>query len=162
VFFWAGVLSAFSALVAVRIAARIGLVRTMVFTHLPANGLLILAALMPTAPLAVGALLARSALSQMDVPARTSYVMAVVSPTERPTATTSPNSPPPPPAPLPPVAAGWMLGRSTFGWPLVIGGVLKAIYDLLLLRQFRDLRPPEESGRQRADSTLPIERDHPP
>ena len=78
VFFWAGVLSAFSALVAVRIARRIGLVRTMVFTHLPANGLLILAAFMPTAPLAVGCLLARAALSQMDVPVRTSYVMAVV------------------------------------------------------------------------------------
>jgi MFS family permease len=162
VFFWAGVLSAFSALVAVRIAARIGLVRTMVFTHLPANGLLILAALMPTAPLAVGALLARSALSQMDVPARTSYVMAVVSPTERPAAASVTNVPRSLAAALPPVAAGWMLGRSTFGWPLVIGGVLKAIYDLLLLRQFRDLRPPEESGRQRADSTLPIERDHPP
>ena len=80
VFFWAGVLSAFSALVAVRSRARIGLVRTMVFTHLPANVLLILAPFMPTAPLAVAALLARAALSQMDVPVRTSYVMAVVSP----------------------------------------------------------------------------------
>jgi MFS family permease len=156
------VLSAFSALVAVRIAARIGLVRTMVFTHLPANGLLILAALMPTAPLAVGALLARSALSQMDVPARTSYVMAVVSPTERPAAASVTNVPRSLAAALPPVAAGWMLGRSTFGWPLVIGGILKAIYDLLLLRQFRDLRPPEESGNSVPIQPLPIERDHPP
>ncbi len=146
VFFWAGVLSAFSALVAVRIARRIGLVRTMVFTHLPANGLLVLAAFMPTAATAVTCLLARAALSQMDVPARTSYVMAVVQPTERPAAASVTNVPRSLAAALPPVAAGWMLGQSTFGWPLVIGGTIKAVYDLLLLRQFRDLRPPEEVG----------------
>ena len=146
VFFWAGVLSAFSALVAVRIARRIGLVRTMVFTHLPANGLLIAAAFMPTAGAAVACLLARSALSQMDVPARTSYVMAVVNPDERPAAASVTNVPRSLAAALPPVAAGWMLGVSTFGWPLVIGGTIKATYDLLLLRQFRDLRPPEEAG----------------
>jgi predicted MFS family arabinose efflux permease len=93
VFFWAGVLSAFSALVSVRIARRIGLVRTMVFTHLPANGLLILTAFMPNAWLAVACLLARSALSQMDVPARTSYVMAVVTPDERPAAASVTNVP---------------------------------------------------------------------
>jgi predicted MFS family arabinose efflux permease len=152
VFFWAGLLSAFSALVAVRIAVHIGLVRTMVFTHLPANGFLILAAFMPTAPLAVAALLARSALSQMDVPARTSYVMAVVSPAERPAAASVTNVPRSLAAALPAVAAGWMLGRSTFGWPLVIAGTLKATYDLLLLRQFRNIRPPEESGPHRAGS----------
>ncbi|MFZ1488494.1 MAG: MFS transporter [Ilumatobacteraceae bacterium] len=144
VFFWAGVLSAFSALVAVQIARRIGLVRTMVFTHLPANGFLILAAFMPNAPLAVAALLARSALSQMDVPARTSYVMAVVSPAERPAAASVTNVPRSLAPALPAVAAGWMLGQSTFGWPLVIGGCLKAVYDMALLRQFRDIRPPEE------------------
>jgi MFS family permease len=144
VFFWAGLLSAFSALVAVRIAKRIGLVRTMVFTHLPANGFLIVTALMPNAPLAVACLLCRSALSQMDVPARTSYVMAVVTPAERPAAASVTNVPRSLAAALPPIAAGWMLGRSTFGWPLIIGGTLKATYDLLLLRQFRDLRPPEE------------------
>ena len=93
VFFWAGLLSAFSALLAVRIARRIGLVRTMVFTHLPANVFLILAAFMPNAPLAIAALLVRSALSQMDVPARTSYVMAVVSPAERPAAASVTNVP---------------------------------------------------------------------
>jgi MFS family permease len=144
IFFWAGVLSAFSALVAVRIAARIGLVRTMVFTHLPANGLLVLAAFMPTAPWAVAALLARSALSQMDVPARTSYVMAVVSPAERPAAASVTNVPRSLAPVLSAVLAGWMLGHSDFGWPLVVGGVVKATYDLLLLRQFRDVRPPEE------------------
>jgi hypothetical protein len=98
------------------------------------------------APLAIAALLARAALSQMDVPARTSYVMAVVSPAERSAAASVTNVPRSLAAALPPVAAGWMLGHSTFGWPLVIGGALKATYDLLLLRQFRDIRPPEESG----------------
>jgi predicted MFS family arabinose efflux permease len=144
VFFWAGILSAFSALVAVHIARRIGLVRTMVFTHLPANGLLILTAFMPTAPLAVACLLGRSALSQMDVPARTSYVMAVVTPEERPAAASVTNVPRSLAAALPAIAAGWMLDHSTFGWPLIIGGTIKAVYDLLLLQQFRDLRPPEE------------------
>lgn len=144
VFFWSGVLSAFSALVAVRIARRIGLVRTMVFTHLPANGLLVATAFMPTAWLAIACLLARSALSQMDVPVRTSYVMAVVTPTERPAAASVTNVPRSLAGALPPFAAGWLLHVTSFGWPLVIGGVLKAVYDLLLLRQFRDLRPPEE------------------
>lgn len=144
VFFWAGLLSAFSALVAVRIARRIGLVRTMVFTHLPANMFLILAAFMPNAVLAVAALLARSALSQMDVPARTSYVMAVVSPAERPAAASVTNVPRSLASVLPPLLAGWMLGHSTFGWPLVIGGLLKITYDVLLLRRFRHVRPPEE------------------
>jgi predicted MFS family arabinose efflux permease len=144
IFFWAGVLSAFSALVAVRIANRIGLVRTMVYTHLPANGFLILTAFMPNAWLAVTTLLCRSALSQMDVPARTSYVMAVVTPEERPAAASVTNVPRSLASALPPIAAGWMLGHSTFGWPLIIGGSLKALYDILLLFQFRELRPPEE------------------
>jgi MFS family permease len=144
VFFWAGLLSAFSALVAVRIARRIGLVRTMVFTHLPANGLLVLTAFMPNATLAVACLLGRAALSQMDVPVRTSYVMAVVTPEERPAAAGVTNVPRSLASALPPIAAGWMLSQSTFGWPLVLGGSIKALYDLLLLRQFRDLRPPEE------------------
>jgi MFS family permease len=128
----------------VRLARRIGLVRTMVFTHLPANGLLILTAFMPTAALAVACLLGRAALSQMDVPARTSYVMAVVTPDERPAAASVTNVPRSLAAAIPPLCAGWMLSRSTFGWPLVIGGSIKALYDVLLLRQFRDVRPPEE------------------
>jgi MFS family permease len=144
VFFWSGLLSAFSALAAVRLARRIGLVRTMVYTHLPANGLLIATAFMPNAWLAVGCLLCRSALSQMDVPARTSYVMSVVTPEERPAAASVTNVPRSLASVLPPLAAGWMLEQTTFGWPLVIGGVLKAIYDLALLRRFGDLRPPEE------------------
>jgi predicted MFS family arabinose efflux permease len=119
----------------------------MVFTHLPANGLLILTAFMPNAWLAVGCLLARSVLSQMDVPARTSYVMAVVTPDERAAAASVTNVPRSLASALPAVAAGWMLSHSTFGWPLICGGVIKAIYDLLLLHQFHDVRPPEESAR---------------
>jgi MFS family permease len=80
----------------------------------------------------------------MDVPVRTSYVMAVVTPDERPAAASVTNVPRSLAAALPPVAAGWMLSHSTFGWPLVLGGSIKALYDVLLLRQFRDLRPPEE------------------
>jgi MFS family permease len=144
VFFWAGLLASWSQLLAVRVARRIGLIRTMVFTHLPANGFLILAALMPSAPLAVGCLLCRAALSQMDVPARSSYVMAVVTEEERPAAASITAVPRSLAAALPPIAAGWMLSHSNFGWPLIAGGVIKATYDLLLLRQFRNVRPPEE------------------
>jgi predicted MFS family arabinose efflux permease len=144
IFFWSGLLSGLSALVSVKLAKRIGLVRTMVFTHLPANGFLIAAAFMPNVWLAVGCLLIRSALSQMDVPARTSFVMAVVTPEERPAAASVTNVPRSLASALAPSAAGWMLEHSKFGWPLVIGGVLKALYDLLLLALFRNVRPPEE------------------
>ena len=144
IFFWSGLLSGFSALVAVRLARKIGLVRTMVFTHLPANGFLIAAAFMPNVWLAVTCLLLRSALSQMDVPARTSFVMAVVTPEERPAAASVTNVPRSLASALAPSAAGWMLDHSRFGWPLVVGGVLKASYDIVMLVLFRNVRPPEE------------------
>jgi predicted MFS family arabinose efflux permease len=144
IFFWTGLLGGFSGLVAVRIARRIGLVRTMVYTHLPANVLLIITPFMPTLGLAVTCLLLRAALSQMDVPARTSYVMAVVTPAERPAAASVTNVPRSLAAAIAPLPAGWMLTQSDFGWPLLIGGVIKAAYDLILLVQFRELRPPEE------------------
>jgi predicted MFS family arabinose efflux permease len=143
--FWTGTCSAFSAFVAARIARRIGLIRTMVFTHLPANMLLIAAAVMPNVALAVVCLVARSLLSAMDVPARNSYVMAVVSPSERAAAASITNVPRSLASALPPVAAGWMLDRSDVGWPLIIAGTLKASYDLLLLAMFRNVRPPEET-----------------
>jgi MFS family permease len=146
VFFWAGLLAAWSQLLAPRLAARIGLIRTMSFTHLPANGFLVAAAFMPTAPLAIACLLARAALSQMDVPARSSYVMAVVTPEERPAAASVTSVPRSLAAALPPAAAGWMLTQSDFGWPLVLGGSIQAVYDLLLLRRFRHHRPPEEAA----------------
>jgi MFS family permease len=144
VFFWAGLLTASSALLAPRLAQRIGLIRTMAFTHLPANGFLVAAALMPSAGPAVACLLARSLLSQMDVPARQSYVMAVVDPAERTAAATITNVPRSLASALPPLAAGWMLQHSDFGWPLLLGGSLKIAYDLALLALFRDVRPPEE------------------
>jgi MFS family permease len=147
IFFWSGVLSALSSLVAVRIARRIGLLNTAVFTHLPANLLLILTPFMPTLELAVLLLLLRSALSQMDVPVRTSYVMAVVSPRERPAAASVTAVPRSLAAAVGPVLSGWLLSLSVFGWPLVVGGVLKGVYDLLLLGMFRAVRPPEERDR---------------
>jgi predicted MFS family arabinose efflux permease len=116
----------------------------MVYTHLPANLLLMAAAFMPTAPLAVAFLLARTALSQMDVPARQSYVMAMVPPEERAAAASVTNVPRSLATALSPALAGWMLARSSFGWPLLIGGGIKVLYDVLLLAQFESQRPEEE------------------
>jgi MFS family permease len=137
IFFAAGLLGALSQLVSPVLAGRIGLVRTMVYTHLPANLFLVAAGLVPSAPLAVGFLLLRALLSQMDVPARQAYVMAVVPPEERPAAASFTNVPRSLAAALPPLFAGAMLTHSAAGWPLVCGGLLKAVYDLLLLAQFR-------------------------
>lgn len=145
VFFVAGLLSAGSQLVSPWLAERIGLVRTMVYTHLPANLALIAAAFMPTAPLAIAFLLLRMALSQMDVPARQSYVMAVVPPEERAAAASVTNVPRSLASAASPLVAGMLLGMTTFGWPLIFGGGLKVVYDLLLLRQFGALHPLEET-----------------
>jgi MFS family permease len=144
IFFWTGVFSAASYLVAARLANRIGLVNTMVFTHLPSNVLLILVPFMPNLPLAIALLLARYALSQMDVPPRNSYVMAVVAPAERPAAASITAVPRTVAAAISPLASGYLLGLSTFGWPLVISGTIKGIYDLLLLGMFAKVPPPEE------------------
>jgi MFS family permease len=145
IFFWTGVLSAFSALAAARIASRIGLLNTAVFTHLPANLFLMLTPFMPTVELAVAFLLLRSALSQMDVPVRNSYVMAVVSPAERPAAASVTAVPKSLAAALSPLLSGWLLTLSAFGWPLVIAGALKGVYDVLFLLMFKAVRPPEEA-----------------
>jgi MFS family permease len=144
IFFWTGICNAFSQLAAPRLAAQIGLIPTMVYTHLPANCFLVLAAFMPTLPLAITLLLLRSLLSSMDVPARQSYVMAVVSPDERPAAASVTNVPRSLASAFSPLVSGYLLTVSAFGWPLVIGGTLKAIYDLLLLSMFRRVKPPEE------------------
>ncbi len=144
IFFWAGLLTAFSHLAAARVAARFGLINTMVYTHLPANVFLILVPFMPTLELALLFLFLRSALSSMDVPARTSYVMAVVSPGERPAAASVTAVPRSLASALSPSLAGAMLAASSFGWPLVICGVLKIVYDLTLLRMFSKVKPPEE------------------
>ena len=144
IFFWTGILSAFSQLAAARLARRIGLINTMVFTHLPSSVFLILVPLMPTLPLALLCLMLRSALSQMDVPTRTSYVMAVVTPGERPAAASLTAVPRSLASSISPMFAGWLLTLTSFGWPLVICGGLKIVYDLLLLAMFRRVRPPEE------------------
>jgi MFS family permease len=143
-FFVATLLSGLSQLVSPRLAARIGLIRTMVYTHIPANLFLMLAALMPTAPLAVGFLFLRMALSSMDVPARQAFVMAVVPPEERAAAASVTNVPRSLGTGLAPLLAGWLLAHSSFGWPLLVGGALKIVYDLLLLAQFRHHEPPAE------------------
>ncbi|HVO88215.1 MAG TPA: MFS transporter [Casimicrobiaceae bacterium] len=144
IFFWTGVLSALSYIVASRIAERIGLVNTMVFTHLPSSILLILTPFAPTLAWVIVLLLARSALSQMDVPTRNSYVMAIVDDDERVAAASITSVPRSLASALSPLCAGWLLGLSSFGWPLIVAGVLKILYDLVLLAMFRTVRPPEE------------------
>ncbi|MEX2226657.1 MAG: MFS transporter [Dehalococcoidia bacterium] len=144
IFFVAGIFTAFSFLVAARVAERFGLINTMVFTHLPSNILLIAVALMPNVWLAVVMLLARQSLSQMDVPTRQSYVMAVVDPDERAAAASVTGVSRSLASSGSPVIAGAMLGATSFGWPLIVAGTLKSVYDLLLLRQFRAVKPDEE------------------
>jgi MFS family permease len=137
VFFAANLLSALSQLASPWLAARIGLVRTMVFTHLPANAFLVLAALVPDAGGAIACLLVRMAFSQMDVPARQSLVMSLVPPAERAAAASVTNVPRSLATALAPPLAGAMLAATSFGWPLVAGGLLKIAYDLALYAGFR-------------------------
>jgi MFS family permease len=149
IFFGANALAGLSGLVAARLAARIGLIETMVVTHIPSNVLLILVPLMPTLPLAIGVLLARFAISQMDVPTRQSYTMAVVDPDERSAAAgitgmaRSAGAAAAPALATPLVAVPLLAG----GLPFVIAGSLKIAYDLLLWRRFRSQRPTEEPAR---------------
>jgi MFS family permease len=146
IFFGANVLAGVSALLAARVAARIGLINTMVFSHIPSNILLMLVPFMPVLPLAVILLLLRFSISQMDVPTRQSYTMAVVSPDERSAAAGVTGIARTTGAALSPVIAGPMLASSTLlGLPFVLAGGLKIVYDLLLYRSFHALRPPEET-----------------
>jgi len=143
-FFCASLLAAFSYPVAARLSRRFGLVNTMVFTHIPSSIALILASLAPTLGLALAFLLIRAALSQMDVPTRSSYVMAVVTEAERPAAASFTSVPRSLASAASPAMAGALFATSAFAWPLLICGTLKIVYDLLLLAQFRHLKPPEE------------------
>jgi MFS family permease len=145
ILFWSSLCSAVSYLLAVPIAARIGLINTMVFTHLPSNILLVLIPFAPDLATAIALLLARSALSQMDVPTRASYVMAVVAPEERPAAASITAVPKTFAWAAGSMISGYLLALSTFGWPLVIGGFIKGVYDILLLIKFQKVRPPEEA-----------------
>ncbi|MBI5276213.1 MAG: MFS transporter [Burkholderiales bacterium] len=144
IFFCNGVLAAFSYLLAARIAMRIGLVKTMVYTHVPANMCLIAMAFTDALAVVLALMLVRALLSQMDVPTRSSYVMAIVTPEERAAAASVTAVPRSLASAASPALAGWMLGLSSFGWPLVAGGVLKIGYDLLLLAMFHRVKPPEE------------------
>jgi predicted MFS family arabinose efflux permease len=138
IFFVANLLAGLSSLYAVRLAGRIGLIRTMVFTHIPSNVLLILVPLMPTLPLAVGVLLLRFSISQMDVPTRQAYTMQVVAPDERSAAAGITGIARTTGAALSPVLAGHLLALPALGGlPFFLAGGLKILYDLLLYRGFK-------------------------
>jgi MFS family permease len=143
-FFWSNVLAAFSYPVAARLARRIGLINTMAFTHIPSSICLIVAAFSSSLTIVVILLLVRSALSQMDVPTRTSYVMAVVTPPERAAAASVTAVPRSLASAISPALSGALLGTSLTALPFVICGCLKIVYDLALLFSFRHLKPPEE------------------
>ena len=144
-FFWATTLSAFSYPVAAWLAKRVGLINTMVFTHIPSSLFLILAAFSPNLFVALSLLLIRSALSQMDVPTRTSYVMAVVTPAERTAAASMTAVPRSLASSISPAMTGVLLATPFSGLPLIVCGVLKIVYDVALLYTFRHVKPPEET-----------------
>ncbi len=143
-FFWAGLLAAFSFPVAAWLSQRIGLVNTMVFTHIPSSVCLILAAIAPSLEIALALLLVRAALAQMDVPTRSSYVMAVVTPAERSAAASVTSVPRSLASAAGPAISGALFAAGLEAWPLVTCGALKIVYDLLLLWAFRHVKPPEE------------------
>lgn len=146
IFFGANILAGISALLAVRLAAKFGLINTMVFTHIPSNILLILVPLMPTLPLAIGILLLRFSISQMDVPTRQSYTMAVVAPDERSAAAGVTAIARSVGASVSPALTGLLFSIPVlFNAPFFLSGGLKIIYDLLLYREFRAVKPPEET-----------------
>jgi MFS family permease len=143
-FFWSNLLSGVSLLAAAPIARRIGLVNTMVLTHLPSNLCLIAIPFTSSLTMVIALLLVRSLLSQMDVPTRNSYVMSVVTPAERAAAASVTSVPRSLASGIGPLISGWLLLLSGFGWPLLLGGLFKSAYDVALLAMFRHVRPPEE------------------
>jgi predicted MFS family arabinose efflux permease len=146
IFFGANILAGISSLLAARVAARIGLINTMVFTHIPSNILLMLVPLMPNLPLAILVLLARFSISQMDVPTRQSYTMAVVDPDERSAASGVTTIARSIGAAISPSMAGVLLSASLTSVPFLISGGLKIIYDLAIWLSFRAVKPPEEQA----------------
>jgi len=145
IFTIAGVLTALSYLLATRIASKIGLVSTMVYTHIPSNILLILVPFAPSFPLAIGLYLARMSLSQMDVPTRQSYLMAVVNENERVAAAGLTNTSRNIAQAVSPSITGVILSSLALSAPFVIGGVLKIAYDIGIFLSFRKIKPPEEA-----------------
>jgi len=147
IFFWANILAGLSALLAARLASRFGLIRTMVATHLPSNILLILVPLMPTLPSAIFVLLVRFSISQMDVPTRQSYIMAVVSPEERSAAAGVTGVARTIGAAISPLFVGFLFARpDLINLPFFIAGALKIVYDLMLYKEFVAVQPPEEAS----------------
>lgn len=147
-FFGTGVMNSLSFLVAARLADRIGLLNTMVFTHLPSNLLLMAIAVAPTVWVALVFLLLREGLSQMDVPTRQSYTMAVVRPEERTAASSVTTLARSMAQAVSPSIAGSLIQAAALGAPFVIGGALKVVYDVVLFLTFRRVRPPEEAMRK--------------
>ena len=145
-YFGANVISALSLLAAAPLARRFGLLNTMVFTHLPSNVLLMLVPLMPTFPLAAAMLLLRQTLSQMDVPTRQAYTMALVAPEERMAAASVTSLARSAGAATSPVFAGLLLQGSllTYGIPFLVAGGIKVAYDLFLWRLFRGVQIEEQ------------------
>ncbi|MBI3244738.1 MAG: MFS transporter [Chloroflexi bacterium] len=145
IFFGANIFAGLSALAAARMAARFGLINTMVWTHIPSNVLLMLVPLMPNLPLAIAVLLARFSISQMDVPTRQSYTMAVVAPDERSAAAGVTSIVRTLGSAAAPLVTGALLGASLLSAPFFLAGGLKIVYDLSLYQSFRSLKPPEET-----------------
>jgi MFS family permease len=146
IFFWANIFSGISALLASRLATRFGLIRTMVLTHLPSNVLLLLVPLMPKLWIAVLLLLARFSISQMDVPTRQSYTMAVVSPEERSSAAGITGVARTTGAAISPLFVGFLFAHpKLINLPFIIAGALKILYDLILYKEFISMKPPEET-----------------
>jgi MFS family permease len=145
IFSIAGVLTAFSFLVAAKLADKIGLINTMVFTHIPSNILLILVAFAPTLPLAIALYLARMALSQMNVPTRQSYIVAVVEEDERTAAAGITNISRNIAQAVSPSLAGYILQSLYFlSAPFALSGMLKIVYDIALYLNFKNVKPPDE------------------
>jgi MFS family permease len=148
IFFGANILAGISALLAVPMANKIGLINTMVFTHIPSNILLILVPFMPSLPLAITLLLLRFSISQMDVPTRQSYTIAVVDPDERSAASGVTAIARSVGASVSPMLTGLFFSvPSLFSVPIILCGSIKIVYDLLLYREFRAVKPPEEAGK---------------
>jgi MFS family permease len=144
IFFFAGILTAISYMIAAKIASRIGLVRTMVFTHIPANILLIPLALVPSLHIAIAIYMVRMFLSQMDVPTRQSYVVAIVKPEERTAVAGITNLSRNIPFSASPTLAGYMFQFISLAFPFIFGAVMKTAYDLLLYKSFKEIKPSEE------------------
>lgn len=150
IFFGTNFLSALSFLFAAPLARRIGLLNTMVFTHLPSNVLLLMVPFMPSLELAVGVFLARHLLSQLDVPTRQSYTMAIIDPDERSAAAGFMSVARTGAAAVAPAFTGWLLAAPALGLPFLLAGGLKIVYDLWIFGLFRNVRPPEEAIRDRS------------